>query len=323
MISAAVLAIIASLLVSCAPSPYPIPGRAILVSAIVSSVLGERSTVLLIEPGQPTESPSRVPGWTGAFPKWSPDGRWIAAIGSQQSGELVLRDTENGMEQTLQTPRSILDLAWAPDSARIAYSTYGDEPGRLLIQWMDVTCIQRAEVCQPESHMLAVGHSVAWSPDGQWIAFAGDPDSQSQGQGEDSIFVLAADGRGEPKLVSADREDCRNPDWSPDGMLVVFSCLFDIYTVTHDGENLTNLTAGALSSGTGLPPWWPRDFMPAWDPSGNRIIFLSERDGGSPLPDEDTRTNGLYAMDPDGGNVVALTPGDEFSIRWYAWTVDR
>lgn len=320
-ISTVTLAILACLLASCAQSPYPVPGKQIFASVIIRSVLGEKTTVFLVDPKSPEEKFPEVPAWSGAFPEWSPDGNWIASISTKSPNELILRDAQTGSEQVSRLPKAVLDLAWAPDSKRIAFSTFGSEPGELLVYWMDIKCLQRMVNCQPQSHLLTAGHSVAWSPDGLHIAFAWNPGSESQGQGKDAIFVLSIDSLSEPRLVSGGLEDCRDPDWSPDGSLIVFSCLFDIFTVSQDGGNLTNLTAGEFPSDRSLESWWPRDFQPTWGPKGDRIFFLSERDGGSPLPDEDTLTNGLYAMDPDGTNVVALTSGDEFSIRWYTWTV--
>lgn len=82
-----------------------------------------------------------------------------------------------------------------------------------------------------------------------------------------------------------------------------------------------------IRGSTSTTPTPIRTFGANGDAVGNPVSLRSlgerppDRDGGSPLPDEDTLTNGLYAMDPDGTNIAALTPSDEFSIRWYTWTV--
>ncbi|MDE0008658.1 MAG: hypothetical protein OXS50_10305, partial [Gammaproteobacteria bacterium] len=57
-------------------------------------------------------------------------------------------------------------------------------------------------------------------------------------------------------------------DVSPDGQTIVFEALGDLYTVPMEGGRAETLTRGMAF-----------DSQPAFSPDGNRIAFLSDRDG--------------------------------------------
>ncbi len=100
--------------------------------------------------------------------------------------------------------------------------------------------------------------------------------------------------------IGAEGPNDNFPNWSPDGMKIVFSSDRDgdieIYTVGVDGSDLTRLTDEP-----------GRDAHPSWSPDGRRIVFQSPRDG-SGSDDVD-----LYLMAPDGSGVKRLTRLDGFA----------
>ena len=145
---------------------------------------------------------------------WSPNGAWIAAeVTSYRQASCctpslwVVRP--DGTEaRPLTSPLGGLgDRApsWSPDSTTIAYvadTEQGAELRTVPIDGGSVTRLRNMECCgwigQP-----------AWSPDGEWIAFAQGGDDQ--GPEVSGIVIVRPDGS-EPRLVS---ELTADPAWQP------------------------------------------------------------------------------------------------------------
>ena len=136
------------------------------------------------------------------------------------------------------------------------------------------------------------------------IAFASDRD------GNWEIYVMDVNG-GNPRNLTNDPSDDRDPSWSPDGKRIVFFSNRDghvidgrptseIYVMDADGGNPQNLTNDRND-----------DRFPSWSPDGKRIAFVSDRDGPPRYFD-------IYVMDADGGNLQRLTsdPRDNRNPSW-------
>ena len=68
----------------------------------------------------------------------------------------------------------------------------------------------------------------------------------------------------------------------------------DIYTMDSDGSNVERLT-----------DYSGYDDSPAWSPSGDRIVFVSERDGH----------RDLWIVNADGSNPTQLTDDEATDIH--------
>ena len=134
------------------------------------------------------------------------------------------------------------------------------------------------------------------------IAFASDRD------GNWEIYVMDVNGEN-PRNLTNDPHDDRDPSWSPDGKRIVFFSNRDghvmdgrptseIYVMDADGSNPQRLTKNRV-----------HDRFPSWSPDGERIVFVSDRDGNWEI----------YVMDADGGNQQNLTnnPHSDISPAWF------
>jgi imidazolonepropionase-like amidohydrolase/Tol biopolymer transport system component len=75
-------------------------------------------------------------------------------------------------------------------------------------------------------------------------------------------------------------------DVSSDGQTVVFDLLGDIYTLSINGGEATNIASGMA---------W--DIQPRFSPDGSKIAFTSDRDGGE----------NIWVMDKDGSNAKQIS----------------
>ena len=79
----------------------------------------------------------------------------------------------------------------------------------------------------------------------------------------------------------------------------------EIYVMDADGSNQRRLTNNPA-----------RDYAPSWSPDGERIAFVSDRDGHVNI--RGWPTSEIYVMDADGGNPQNLTdnPARDYAPSW-------
>ncbi|MAN58670.1 MAG: amidohydrolase [Flavobacteriaceae bacterium] len=92
-----------------------------------------------------------------------------------------------------------------------------------------------------------------------------------------------------------------NLDVSPDGKMVVFDMLGDIYTIPITGGKATALRTGI-----------PFEIQPRFSPDGSKISFTSDAGGG----------DNIWIMDADGSNAKQLTKEDFRLLNNAVWMPD-
>ena len=210
---------------------------------------------------------------------------------------------------------------WSPDGAALAY-VKGDGIWIVRLSPGDVI---------PFPHRITNGMhvgSLAWSPDGSQIVFAGGPlgdDSATQ-----QLYVVGSNGKGLTQLTHAP-DSVFGPAWSPDGTRIAYQLDSQLWVVGTDGANahpLTDLIASASdpdwspdgrkilfdsglrqisvmnADGTGIEQlthgpthYWD----PSWSPDGSKIVADGQPNGGPENHHE------IYVMNADGSDPAAIT----------------
>ena len=162
-------------------------------------------------------------------PSWSPKGGWIAFT-SERNGSADLyrvRPDGSGLERLTDDPAYEDQAAFSPDEKQIVFvSTRAAGFANL---WL-------LDLATRKQHPLTTGQGgdfrPAWSPDGQWIAFSSDRDSDlrsAKGRWERlhiaGIYLIHPDGTGLKRLTAKDENFCGSPKWSSDGKSLVAYCM--------------------------------------------------------------------------------------------------
>lgn len=194
-------------------------------------------------------------------PSWSPDGTRIAFDTNRNGNSEIYVMNADGSEPVNLTnaPEWNDSLpAWSPDGSQIAFvrrlSFFNAE-----IYVMDADGSNQTRLTSDPEDDLAINESPAWSPDGKLIAFYSNRDAEKT----TDIYVINADGSGEPKRLTFDPPDephnDGSPCWSPDGTRIAFDTdregNWQIYVMNADGSDPFNLTEGSDME-EHFPAWW-------------------------------------------------------------------
>lgn len=227
------------------------------------------------------ERPLTEPGSLDYNPSWSASGDWIAFT-SERAGSADLyriHPDGSGLERLTDDPAYDDQAAFSSDGKQIVFvSTRGG--GRANLWVLDVATHQ----AKPLTSGNGGDFRPSWSPDGQWIAFSSDRDSElppAKGRWERlhlvDIYVIHPDGSG-LKRISQHGGFCGSPKWTPDARNVVAYCMSAEETWTnrfgsgHDDDKLLKIDI-ASGEATQVPAGPGVKLLPAILASGE-VAYL-------------------------------------------------
>ena len=263
---------------------------------------------------------STAPGYDPAI---SYDGTMIAyskiTRDKRQGFDIYLQSIDGNYEVNLtgETLSSNRYPSWSPNGRHIAYQIGGDGIGIVGIrgpleyaQGINFRTIDFHHFWDDGPWRIL---APSWSPDGSKIAFY----IKHNDNNRYDILTINPDGTGVINLTN-DPDYDKNPSWSPDGEMVVYSSSptnghRNIFVVDRMGTTKLQLTDTEQN-----------DDYPDWSPDGNQIMFLRDYklmtmnlDGTNQRPLIDWWQFNINVSDINGQNPLPLRVG--FGVQYPIW----
>ena len=198
-------------------------------------------------------------------------------------GDVFTVPIEKGPTRNLTNSSGAHDreAAWSPDGARIAFIS--DKSGEEELYVIDQAGANAPE--QLTSGGMVQRFGLLWSPDGKRIAFR-DKDGK--------LLLYSFDDHKVATIASTPRGGIGDYTWSAKGGFLAFSIRGEnnmgrLYIWSPKDNQLHAVTDGLFNA-----------FSPAWDPDGNYLYFLSDREYAPQISRAEfnyatNRTTGIFA----------------------------
>jgi Tol biopolymer transport system component len=215
------------------------------------------------EPQKLAQSPLPV---SATRANWSKRNNLIAFTGISSDGEnniwIIKPDGSSAHDVSIRGLSSqVFYPSWYPDGEQIAAMGAQD----MAIKRIDLS--RGVAVTLTDNKRVLTGMPSV-SPDGKWIAFAGQENKgQKYDQSRNSLWLV--DEGGATHLVEAKPGQGRAPSWSPSGEQLAFEStrgstagLYALFVINRDGTGLVQVTDRAVNAD-----------HPVWSPDGRQLAF--------------------------------------------------
>ena len=226
----------------------------------------------------------------------SPDGLWLAYY-TGSAGPAFGQVGPNSADLTLNLMSLFGGMAPVGSTQIIAHLLSVDYPVNFAqaAQQLDIPDISAQSL--QDAFVNGIAQSIAWSPDGLYLAFAG----QMDGLSSDLYLYNASDGT--IQRMSSGPEEVQWIDWSPDGKWILDgSCdqvgegmTYNVYATSRDGRVVRTLIENSTLAGE-----------PTWINAHAFLVWQSQNGPGN---------FGLERVDVESGNVTMIWNG---SFDWIA-----
>jgi dipeptidyl aminopeptidase/acylaminoacyl peptidase len=211
--------------------------------------------------------------------------------------------------------RSISDLQFSPDGARVAFTVAEPSKGERRARhiWL---YDKKSGTVRQFTFSAKDETSPRWSPDGKELAFLSNRDDQQQ------IYVMRADG-GEAAAVTKGKRSVRTLAWSPDGKQIAYLApdaksgaeekkdkdKDDARVVDEDNKQprLWLLTLATSEAKALTESKWEISEL-AWLTTGDRLVVSA-----TDHPESDQETHRIFSISvPDGSRRLIVAPHGPF-----------
>ena len=187
-------------------------------------------------------------------PVWSSDGRHIAYTKIERGEWFVYIATIDRREEEEVAIGSLSD--WSPDGSEIVFlSGAFDEPRRISL----LKVRSRKQTFLPFPKVPMWVRSPVWSPNGEKIAFAWQP----EGFEVETIYIMNRDGTEVQQIVAPQGASAGEPAWSPEGNALLYVQADDgddtqIFKIDLESDETIQLTH--IGTGHHLGSWFDPAF---------------------------------------------------------------
>ena len=230
---------------------------------------------------------------------------WPEIAARQEPGEIAETLTDHKEDGSIYNQKP----EWSPKRDRLAFFSdrsnprhgYSDRFNEIfIISTIDGKIISRLVKAERSGDLESL-HSyisgIAWSPDGEMIAFV------SKSSGRDVIFICDAENGDRKMKIDPGISGMRNPSWSPDGTRIAFQGMnegfTDLYIYNLENSDLIRLIHDKYD-----------DNDPSWSPDGRFLAFASDR----PTGNDEEGGNGfaygnynIFLLDIENDEIKPLT----------------